>query len=99
MHGTLLRAHRFAEGQPASESRLAFMNTKESAEQTARAGSQYADMWRQGWEPYVQLFRQFAQPNATLPDLGKVQQRYMEFASNEGAAAYRKFSELSANYY
>jgi hypothetical protein len=45
------------------------------------------------------MFRQYAQPNTALPDLGKLQQRYVEFASTEGTAAYRRFSELSANYY
>jgi hypothetical protein len=75
------------------------MNTKESSEQNVGAGSPYAEMWLRGWEPYLRLFRQFTQPNTALPDLGKLQQRYVEFASTEGAAAYRKFSELSANYY
>lgn len=75
------------------------MNTKESPEPKAGATSPYAEMWLRGWEPYVRMFGQFAQPSAAVADLGKLQQRYVEFASNEGAAAYRKFSELSANYY
>lgn len=75
------------------------MNTKESSQQNVGAGSPYAEMWAQSWEPYLRLFRQFGQPSTTLPDLGKLQQRYVEFASTEGAAAYRKLSELSANYY
>ena len=75
------------------------MNTKESSEQNVGAGSRYAEMWLRGWEPYLRLFRQFGQPNAELPDLGKLQQRYVEFASTEVPAAYRKFTELAANYY
>ena len=75
------------------------MKTNESPEQNVGAGSQYAEMWLRGWEHYLRLFRQFAQPNAGLPDLGKLQQRYIEFASTEAPAAYRKFSDLSANYY
>jgi hypothetical protein len=75
------------------------MNTKESPQRNAGAGSPYTEMWLQTWEPYLRLFRQFTPSNAALPDLGKLQQRYVDFASTEGAAAYRKFSELSANYY
>jgi hypothetical protein len=75
------------------------MNTKESSGQNVGAGSPYTEMWLQNWEPYLRLFRQDTQPNTALPDLGKLQQRYVEFASTEGAAAYRRFSELSANYY
>jgi hypothetical protein len=78
---------------------MTFMNTTESPEQKAEAASPYTEMWLRGWEPYVRMFGQFAQPSAAVADLGKLQQRYMEFASKEGAAAYRRFSELSANYY
>ncbi len=38
-------------------------------------------------------------PATSLPDFGKLQQRYVEFASSEGTAAYRKLSQLSADYY
>jgi hypothetical protein len=75
------------------------MNTKGPADQNGGA-AQYAEMWQRGLEPYLRFYRQFVQaPNIGVPDLGKIQQRYVEFASTEGAAAYRKLSELSANYY
>jgi hypothetical protein len=66
---------------------------------TTETADQYAEMWRQSLEPYLRLVRQFTPANSALQDYGKLQQRYVEFASNEGAAAYRKMSELSANYY
>lgn len=75
------------------------MNTRESSQRNVGAGSPYTEMWLQTWEPYLRLLRQFTPSNTALPDLGKLQQRYVEFASTEGASAYRKFSELSANYY
>ena len=75
------------------------MNTQESRNETAGIAGQYAEMWQRTWEPYLRMFQQMAPPNAGLQDLGKLQQRYLEFASSEGAAAYRKWSQLSADYY
>ena len=75
------------------------MNTEESRPENTGIAGQYAEMWQRTWEPYLRLFRQSAPPSTNLPDFGKLQQRYVEFASSEGTAAYRKMSQLSADYY
>ncbi len=73
------------------------MSTQES--RAENGGPQYAEMWQRAWEPYLRMFEQFTPPNTNLPDFGKLQQRYADFASSEGAAAYRKLSQLSTDYY
>jgi hypothetical protein len=75
------------------------MNTEKSRPESTGVAEHYAEMWQRAWEPYLRLFRESAPPNISLPDFGKLQQRYIEFASSEGAAAYRKFSQLGADYY
>ena len=75
------------------------MKTEEARSENTGIAGQYAEMWQRTWEPYVRLLRQSAPANTSLPDFGKLQQRYVEFASSEGAAAYRKMSQLSTDYY
>ena len=75
------------------------MNPSESRTETGGGTAQYAEMWQKAWEPYLRMFQQMAPANTAIQDLGKLQQRYLEFASSEGAAAYRTLSQLSADYY
>lgn len=75
------------------------MNTQDPRNDAAGTMGQYAELWQRAWEPYLRMFQQMVPPNAGIQDLGKLQQRYLEFASSEGAAAYRKLSQLSADYY
>jgi hypothetical protein len=75
------------------------MNTRESRNESTGVGGQYAELWQRAWEPYVRMFQQLTPPGADLPDLGKLPQRCLDFASSEGAAAFRKLSQLSADYY
>ena len=75
------------------------MNTHQSGNEAAGTAGEFAEMWQRAWAPYLRMFQQMTPQNAGLQDLGKLQQRYLEFASSEGAAAYRKLSQLSADYY
>jgi hypothetical protein len=75
------------------------MNTQEPRNESAGVAGQYAEVWQRAWEPYLRMFQQFTPPGTGLTGLGKLQQRYLEFVSSEGAAAYRKLSQLSADYY
>ena len=75
------------------------MNTQESPKESAGATGQFAEMWQRTWEPYLRVFQQLTPSSAGLPDFRKLQERYVEFASSEGAAALRKFSQLSSDYY
>ena len=75
------------------------MNTPESRNECAGVTGQYAEMWQRTWEPYLRMFQPLTPSGAGLPEFGKIQQRYVEFASSEGADAYRKMSQLSADYF